>query len=138
MMQSPGAFSLLDNPPPRPPPLKSVLGPHPPLLLLLGLGPSTLTSHVSTSCLMQVNHDQSLEMPFPTDASTTSPSAPTTSGRRLTAASAQTSAKRMTLDRASGRNTTFNEPAILSELMMDSQAAVLTHVSHKRTTLDST
>ena len=86
---------------------------------------------------MQVNHNQSLETPFPTDAITTSPSTQANSGRRLTAASIQTSHKRMSLGRASVHDRTFNEHAIMSELMMDSQAAVLTHVSHKRTTLDS-
>lgn len=122
---------LLLAPFPTPPPKSG-----PPLAEALGLY-LPLTCDVGTSCLMQVNHNQSLETPFPTDAIITSPSTPTPSGRRLTAASTHTSHKGMSLGRASVHDRTFSEHAIMSELMMDSQAAVLTHVSHKRTTLDS-
>ena len=77
---------------------------------------------------MQVNHNQSLEFPFPTEAttvstsSTGSPSMQTTSGRRLAAASTQAShTSGMTIDRASAHDRPLNEHAIMSELMMDSK-----------------
>ncbi|KAL3162410.1 hypothetical protein ABBQ32_010081 [Trebouxia sp. C0010 RCD-2024] len=80
-----------------------------------------------------VNYNQSLETPFandaPTATSTATPStAPsmqmTSGGRRLTTASTDIPAKRMTLDTASEHFRSSNERAVMSELMMDSNAGL--------------